>query len=333
MIMLIPLMPFNWPNFVSTFFGKLGAALNGEISVIPNIIFDMGLAPSGSKVVLEKPLTDRYETFYYEYSNFFYLSGRKILLWGALIVMYPFIWYLKRNYADKHKFCKLWENIELKYRYTLILRAMLLSYVSLLLASTLNIYRMQFVNIQCLVSCFVSIAFQIGFIYLPILIMNILQRSYDRLSHPKFLGQYSTIIAEMDLSHPSKYMFYAVFLMRRIIFVFMLVLFASSPTTGIGAHCGTALLMILYVLIAKPFKRRITAVLTILGELFVIGFHLIGLGILNPDQPDDENTQFGFIVVAMLAVFLLIAFICILVQVISDIVTEWKARSQKSKDI
>jgi hypothetical protein len=163
--------------------------------------------------------------------------------------------------------------------------------------------------------------------------MNIIQRSYDRLSHPKFLGQYSTIIAEMDLSHPSKYMFYAVFLMRRIIFVFMLVLFASSPTTGIGAHCGTALLMILYVLIAKPFKRRITAVLTILGELFVIGFHLIGLGILNPDQPDDENTQFGFIVVAMLAVFLLIAFICILVQVISDIVTEWKARSQKSKDI
>ena len=125
--------------------------------------------------MIEAELNDRYKEYYHEYSNFFYLAGRKILLWGAVFGTYPFIWYLKRNYADKHKFCKLWEKLELGFRYSLILRGLLLSYVSGVLASTLNIYNMQFTNLQTLISCFVSIAFQIGMIYLPILFMNILQ--------------------------------------------------------------------------------------------------------------------------------------------------------------
>lgn len=97
-----------------------------------------------------------------------------MILWVALFGIYPIIWYMKRNYADKHKFCKLWEKMELRYRYNLVLRCLLLTYVSGVLAATLNIYNMQFSNMQTLISCFVSIAFQIGMIYLPILFMNIL---------------------------------------------------------------------------------------------------------------------------------------------------------------
>ena len=158
MISLAPLLSCHWPNFVDTFVGKLSRNLNLEFLAVPNIIFNMGIAPAGSKVVLEPSLTPRYAAYYHLYSNFFYLAGRKIVLWLALLLTYPFIWYLNRNYADKHKFCKMWATLELKYRYTFLLRGMLLSYLSAFLASTLNIYQMQFANTATTVSCFAAIA-------------------------------------------------------------------------------------------------------------------------------------------------------------------------------
>lgn len=139
-------------------------------------------------------MNTRFSDYNMEYSNFFYLAGRKLLLWGGFLALYPFIWYLKRNYADKHKFCKLWETLELKYRYTFVLRAILLTYPSFMMASALNFFKMNFVNLQTTISCFVAIALQICMIYFPIMIMNVLQKNYDKLDNKKFLDQFSTII-------------------------------------------------------------------------------------------------------------------------------------------
>ena len=91
------------------------------------------------------------------------------------------------------------------------------------------------------------------------------------------------IIDELDLSHPSKYMYYSVFLMRRVIYVFFLVLFTEAPMIAVIAHASVSLLIVIYVLVAKPFKKKVTAFLTILGELFVAGLHAVGLGIIDPD--------------------------------------------------
>lgn len=157
------------------------------------------------------------------------------------------------------------------------------------LASTLNIYKMQFINMETTISCFVSIAFQISMIYLPILIMNILQRNYDKLNHPKFLSQYNTVVTDLDLSHPSKYMYFAVFLMRRIIYVFMLVLFSDKANVAVASHAVASIFVILYVLIGRPFMRKAVTILTIMGELGIVAFHAIGLGVTDPDQPDAEN--------------------------------------------
>ncbi len=159
--------------------------------------------------------------------------------------------------------------------------------------------------------------------------MNILQRSYDRLDHPKFVTSFHAIINELDLSHPSKYMFYAVFLMRRIVYVFLVVLFSENLLVAVASQSASSVLMILYVLIARPFKRRVTAVLTIFGELFVAGFHAIGMGIQDPDQPDAENQQFGFVIVGMLAAYMGLALISIIVQVIGDLVAAGKAAKEE----
>jgi hypothetical protein len=64
--------------------------------------------------------------------------------------------------------------------------------------------------------------------------MNILQRNYDKLENKKFLAMYNTIISELDLSHPSKYMFYSMYFLRRIIFTFLIVLFGASPVMEVA---------------------------------------------------------------------------------------------------
>lgn len=199
----------------------------------------------------------------------------------------------------------------------------------MVLASTLNIYNMELVNLSTMVSCFASIAFQITMVYLPIHIMNILQKHYDKLENPKFLAQYNTIISELDLSHPSKYMYYSMFFLRRIIFAFLIVLFSGNPVMEVATQGATSMFFILYVLIAKPFKRRVTAILTVIGELFVVALYMVGMAITDPNQPDAMNQQFGFLIIMIFCLLMLVGAIGVIVQVSQDVLAECRRRNEK----
>lgn len=86
----------------------------------------------------------------------------------ALIGGYPFVYYMKSKYADKHKLCALWKEVDNKYKYTLLLRGVLVSYVSMFLAATLNIFKMNFTTVENICSVFIAITFLIILLYLPI---------------------------------------------------------------------------------------------------------------------------------------------------------------------
>jgi hypothetical protein len=332
MASLVPLMSVNWANFVGIFIGKISRSVNFEFSFIPNVIFNSFIAPAGSKTMIEPAHNSEFAKYQYTYSNFFYLTGVKLILWISLMLTYPFIWYLKRNYADKHKFCQVWEKLEQRFRYVFFLRGIIICYTSMVLAATLNIYNMELINMPTIVSCFASIAFQIGMIYLPIHIMNILQRNYDKLENKKFLAQYNTIIVELDLSHPSKYMYYSMYFLRRIVFTFLIVLFSDTPVMEVATQGAVAVFFIFYVLIAKPFKRRVTAFVTIIGELILMGLYGIGMAITDPNQPDLVNQKFGFLVVGIFSVLLLFGGLAIAVQVTQDLRDECRRRANKDHD-
>jgi len=88
---------------------------------------------------------------------------------------------------------------------------------------------MNLTTMENTISAFTAISFGIILTYLPILLMNVLQRNYEKIQSPKFMLCYSTIVKEVDLSHPIRYMYYPVFLLRRALFSISLVLFANSP--------------------------------------------------------------------------------------------------------
>lgn len=104
-----------------------------------------------------------------------------------------------------------------------------MSFVSMYLAFLLGVYKMNLTTFENSVSAFSAIGFGIMLTYLPILLMNILQRNYSKIDTPKFMLAYSTIVKEVDLSHPIRYMYYPVFLLRRILFAAQLVIFAEQP--------------------------------------------------------------------------------------------------------
>lgn len=104
-----------------------------------------------------------------------------------------------------------------------------MSYVSMYLAFLLGIFKMDLTTMENTISAFTAIAFGIMLTFLPVHLMNILQRNYERIETEKFMLQYSTIVKEVDLSHPIRYMFYPVFLLRRALFAIELVIFADTP--------------------------------------------------------------------------------------------------------
>ena len=159
----------------------------GESAFIPNIFYDYGLNRKGSPLIEEPSLNQRFSDYGWTTSNFLSLSGRKLLIWVALIVAYPFVYYMKNNYADKHKMCAPWLMVDKKFKYTLLLRGVLVSYVSMFLAATLNIFKMNFTTLENVISVFIAITFMIVLIYLPIQLMNILMRNYQIINTPKFM--------------------------------------------------------------------------------------------------------------------------------------------------
>jgi magnesium-transporting ATPase (P-type) len=202
---------------------------HGEVSFIPNVIYDYGLnrTNANSSFEMEEARNARFKEYGWDSSNFLKLSGRKILIWAALILLYPVVYYLRKKYSDKHKFCEIWRSINQKYEYTLLLRGFIMSYCSMFLAASLNLFKLSFQSLENTITSFVCITGALLLVYLPIQIMNILQSNYSRVKTEKFMLQYSTIIKELDTSRPIRYMYYPVFLLRRAVFAFVLVLFSE----------------------------------------------------------------------------------------------------------
>jgi hypothetical protein len=139
LISLLPLCNVNYPQIVTLVLQKMLSS-HGESTMIPNVFYTYLIDRPGSSVKIEPALNNRFDSYGWSISNFLYLSGRKILLWLLIIIVYPFVWYMKSKYADKHKLCKPWVSVEQKFRYTMLLRGVIMSYVSMYLAFILGIF-------------------------------------------------------------------------------------------------------------------------------------------------------------------------------------------------
>lgn len=296
----MPLISVDWPILVKLVFKKMLSS-HGEVSFLPNMIFDA--LPFDDKDL--EPLNEHFNLYGWTTCNFLALSGRKILLWLCLIAVFPFVAYMNGKYATKHRYCRFWKTLRIKYEYSLLLRAMIMSYVSMFLAAFLGLYKGQFNNMANVVSVFVAITFVIVLLYLPIMIMNILQRNYKKITKDKFMTKYSTILRELHLTSTLKYMYYPVFLLRRVAFALTLVLMADSTVSQLAVLIFQSSMMTFYVVLIKPQQEKVMLVLTALGEILMITLTVMCYGFLGENIPATQKDALSY--VFLMVVFLYIS--------------------------
>ncbi|CDW87691.1 fu domain containing protein [Stylonychia lemnae] len=323
LISLLPLCNIKYPAITLLVFEKMLGS-HGESTIIPNILYDQVVSRPGSAVQIEPALNSKFSDYGWKISNFIFLSGRKILMWTGIVIAYPFVWYMKKKYADKHKFCKVWVKGEQKFRYTLLLRGVIMSYVSMYLAFILGIFQMDLSTMENTLSAFMAIAFGVILTYLPILLMNVLQRNYEKIQSEKFMLSYSTIVKEVDLSHPIRYMYYPVFLLRRALFAISLVLFANRPSDQIIFMSFTAGVMIIYVVIIRPQKDKIMIALTALGEALLLFLHLFSSVFLDEDLPEEKANSYGWFIIILIGLYILSNWIIIVTITIQQLKQQFK---------
>ena len=126
-------MPHNYRIYVVVL-----SPINGEPGAIPNL-WEGFLNSFGNFTV--KPFNQNYELMDFNSRLFILNSGRKLLLWGVLLFSYPIVKLASAIFgAMKHKPCKLWAKLEVRYKYQFIIRALAQSYVSMVLTALLNVY-------------------------------------------------------------------------------------------------------------------------------------------------------------------------------------------------
>ncbi|CDW91263.1 fu domain containing protein [Stylonychia lemnae] len=330
LISLLPLCNVNYPPITLLIFEKMLGS-HGESTIIPNFLYDKLIARPGSQVIIEPALNHKFDTYGWQISNFIYLSGRKIIIWTLIIVAYPFVWYMKNKYSDKHKLCKLWVGTEQKFRYTLLLRGVIMSYVSMYLAFVLGIFQMNLTTMENTISAFTAIAFGIILTYLPILLMNILQKNYEKIQSDKFMLSYSTVVKEVDLSHPIRYMYYPVFLLRRAVFSISLVLFAEKPQDQIIFMSMTAIVMMVYVILIKPQKDRVMIILTAYGEGLILFLHIFSSLFLDDNLSEEKSNLYGWLVIVIIGLYILTNWTVIIIITVIQMKQNWKDYKEKKK--
>ena len=85
---------------------------HGETTAIPNIFFDYGINRTGSSYKVEEAYNERFSSYGWTTSNFLELSGRKCFILMAMMAAFPVVYYMKKKYSDKHKFCHFWKGID-----------------------------------------------------------------------------------------------------------------------------------------------------------------------------------------------------------------------------
>ena len=160
-------------------------------------------------------------------------------------------------------------------RYGLIIRAISQSYVSLVLSTTLNVYKISWRSSNMnLTSNIVSLIAAICMLYVPIIAYNILQRT-SQLNDPEFRKRYKTFVMDIRIYHPLKFQFITVFFFRRAIYASSFILLTFMPEIQISFIISTVIGMMLYLIIIRPYKSLLSKTLALINEILLLAMAII----------------------------------------------------------
>lgn len=88
---------------------------------------------------------------------------------------------------------------------------------------------------------------------------------------------------------------------------------------------ATAFVMIVYVVVIKPQKEKVMIILTAAGEGLLVFLHLFSLVFLQDDLPEEKSNTYGWLMLVIIGLYILINWVVILVITIKQLKQKWRA--------
>jgi hypothetical protein len=109
-----------------------------------------------------------------------------------------------------------------------------------------------------------------------ILLLKKRRRISDLHEEKQFLSIFGTFFYEFKSNGLNTWLFYLIFAFRRFAIIFFII-FTDSPTLQLTVHCVFSLSIILYLLLTRAFRSKISSCYIILNEILTVIYFFIYL--------------------------------------------------------
>ena len=145
----------------------------------------------------------------------------------------------------------------------------------------------------------------VSVIYIPIKCFNIIYRTQN-LDSIDFQKRYKTIISGLKISGPLCYQFIWVFYFRRAVYASVFVIFQSKPSLQLAFANTITIVMLLYLLVVKPYDSLLSTILSVVNEVMIISMITSTFRFLNsvitPSMSNIIGNMFAGIIVGTIAI-------------------------------
>ena len=232
--------------------------------------------------------------------SFLYNFYQQFFTWIILVACYLVLVILDSIRPEsRFLFIPRWKQ---DYVYNAVIRVVLETYLDMTFYSLLNIFFIQTSNSMMIVSSIVAtVAFSLALIFICICLL-LTSSTPDEYAKPDFKAQYSTLVEEFEVAGgPFRRGFYCVFLMRRLVFVVVLIAISNRPVVQLGLSIALDLLMALYIALLGPYRMRFDNYLNIFNELVIAFVHVMML-IINRNALEGSKSEkiIGWICVSLI---------------------------------
>ncbi len=231
--------------------------------------------------------------------SFLYNFYDQLFTWISLVACYLILVLLDLiRPKDRFLFIPKWKQ---DYVFNAVIRVLIETYLDMTFYSLLNLFSMQTSSNSLMVISTVAaaIAFSLTLVFLCCC-TRLTSLPAEEYATPEFELQYSSVVEEFKASAgPFRRGYYCVFLVRRLLFVFVLLLLTNSVTAQLATSIALDLCMAGYILSIRPFKSRFDNYLNVFNELVIAFVHSMILLIRRAEYAGtNSESLIGWVCVA-----------------------------------
>ena len=122
----------------------------------------------------------------------------------------------------------------------------------------------------------------------------------------EFQERYKIIINDLRTDSPFRYQYITVFYFRRAIYAGAFVLLEAWPILQVSVVNLSAFLMLLYLVIFKPYESILSRILSVINEVLLFTLLMFTIKFINPKVKPKESNIYGNFMIAFVLITVVI---------------------------